>query len=151
MSDLISRAELQDAFDCDCPGKCNDCSYSRHDDDVYSCALIDDAPAVDAVSPGVVEQYKWERDTALAQLAELGIGFCEKMPEMERVRHGRWIENGECEWYGKDMLLSECNARKLLEFLEQHEVFERWEIYEAVLKSLREGGRVYINADWQRR
>ena len=43
------------------------------------------APAVDVVSPGVLEQYKWERDTAIAQLEELGIGFGQKKPDMVEV------------------------------------------------------------------
>jgi hypothetical protein len=46
---------------------------------------IEDAPTIDAVSPGVLEQYKWERDTAIAQLEELGIGFGQKKPDMVEV------------------------------------------------------------------
>ena len=48
-NDLISRAALQNAWSYECSGKCNDCSFSKHDDGVYSCALIDYAPAVDAI------------------------------------------------------------------------------------------------------
>lgn len=48
--------------------------------------LIDDEPTVeDAVSLGVIEQFKWERDTAVAQLEELGIGFGQKKPDMVDV------------------------------------------------------------------
>lgn len=36
---------------------------------------INNAPAVDAVSRGLFDQYKWERDVAISQLKELGIGF----------------------------------------------------------------------------
>ena len=36
---------------------------------------IKNAPAVDAVSRGLFEQYKWERDVAISQLEDLGIGF----------------------------------------------------------------------------
>jgi hypothetical protein len=46
---------------------------------------IEAAPTIDAVSPGVLEQYKWERDTAIAQLEELGIGFGQKKPDMVEV------------------------------------------------------------------
>ena len=47
--------------------------------------MIYAAPTVDAVSPGVVEQFRWERDTAIAQLQELGIGFGQKKPDMVEV------------------------------------------------------------------
>ena len=47
--------------------------------------IVETAPAVDAVSPGVLEQYKWERDTVIAQLEELGIGFGQKKPDMVKV------------------------------------------------------------------
>ena len=57
---------------------------------VVDC-MIKEAPSVDAVSPGVLEQYKWERDTAIAQLEELGLGFGEKVPEIQPVRHGVWM------------------------------------------------------------
>ena len=46
-------------------------------------------PAVDAVSRGVYDQIKWERDIAIEQLAELGIGFGAKVPDM--------VEVGACE------------------------------------------------------
>lgn len=36
---------------------------------------INNAPAVDAVSRGLFDQYKWERDVAISQLEELGISF----------------------------------------------------------------------------
>ncbi len=39
---------------------------------------IDKAPTLDVVSRGLFDQYKWERDVAIAQLAYLGIGFGEK-------------------------------------------------------------------------
>lgn len=40
---------------------------------------IKNAPAVDAVSRGLFEQYKWERDIAISQLEDLGIGFGQKI------------------------------------------------------------------------
>jgi hypothetical protein len=39
---------------------------------------IKNAPAVDAVSRGLFEQYKWERDVAISQLEDLGISFGQK-------------------------------------------------------------------------
>ena len=49
--------------------------------------IVKEAPAVDAVSLGVLEQFKWERDIAISQLEELGIGFGEKKPDTVEVRH----------------------------------------------------------------
>ena len=40
---------------------------------------IENAPAVDAVSRGLFDQYKWERDVAISQLEELGISFGQKI------------------------------------------------------------------------
>lgn len=40
---------------------------------------IENAPSVDVVSRGLFEQYKWERDVAISQLEELGIGFGQKI------------------------------------------------------------------------
>lgn len=78
-NDLISRSALFKVWD-------------RLDETQDPNLLIDamikamqDAPTVDAVSPGVVEQFKWERDIAIAQLEELGIGFGEKVPDMVEV------------------------------------------------------------------
>ena len=63
--------------------------------------MIHNAPTIDAVSPSVVEQYKWERDTAIAQLEELGIGFGQKKPDMVEVVRCR-----ECIHYDPRKFLS---------------------------------------------
>lgn len=36
---------------------------------------IDKAPTLDVVSRGLFDQIRWERDVAIGQLADLGIGF----------------------------------------------------------------------------
>ena len=58
-------------------------------------ALISDAlqkaPAIDAVSREVFEQVQWERDIAITQLAEYGVGFGEKKKDLVEVKHGHWI------------------------------------------------------------
>lgn len=36
---------------------------------------IENARAVDTVSRSLFDQYKWERDVAISQLEDLGIGF----------------------------------------------------------------------------
>ena len=53
--------------------------------------MMKEIPAVDATSLGALEQFKWERDTAIAQLAELGIGFGQKKPDMVEV-----VRCGDC-------------------------------------------------------
>lgn len=61
---------------------------------------IKNAPAVDAVSRGLFEQYKWERDVAISQLEELGIGFGQKIDgvyltkeEYEELLDYKWMYN----------------------------------------------------------
>lgn len=50
-------------------------------------------PAADVRPVGLLEQVEWERDTALAQLAEIGKGLGEKMDDVRPVVRGRWISH----------------------------------------------------------
>ena len=45
-NDLISREKLQKAFERECIGECGCCKHIKHNPE--GCALIDNAPAVDA-------------------------------------------------------------------------------------------------------
>lgn len=61
---------------------------------------INNAPAVDAVSRGLFDQYKWERDVAISQLEELGISFGQKIDgvyltkeEYEELLDYKWMYN----------------------------------------------------------
>ena len=47
--DLISREWLEDAFDNLCCHNCKICRNFRIEDSFYKCALIDNAPTVDAI------------------------------------------------------------------------------------------------------
>lgn len=47
--------------------------------------LIDNAPAVDAVSRAVFEQIQWERDCAMQQLKDHGIPFGGTAPDVVKV------------------------------------------------------------------
>ena len=47
--------------------------------------MIDNTPTIDVVSKGVYDQVRWERDVAISQLEELGIGFGQKKPDMVEV------------------------------------------------------------------
>lgn len=46
---------------------------------------IEEAPVVDAIPRPVAEQIRWERDMAMAQLEEIGVGFCEVADDVVRV------------------------------------------------------------------
>ena len=48
--------------------------------------MIADAPTVDAVPAKAIEQFKWERDTAIQQLEAHGIPFCGKADVVPVVR-----------------------------------------------------------------
>ena len=41
--------------------------------------IVRDMPTVDAVPKKLFDHFKWERDVAIEQLFELGIGFGEKV------------------------------------------------------------------------
>ena len=47
--------------------------------------MIEDAPTIDAVPRSVVDQIRWERDMAIGQLEEIGVGFCEKTDDVVKV------------------------------------------------------------------
>lgn len=51
----------------------------EYTDGVTLQSIIDRVPTEDVVSRELFEQYKWERDIAIEQLAELGIGFGQKI------------------------------------------------------------------------
>lgn len=49
--------------------------------------------AIDALA--VYPRFKWERDTAISQLEEYGIGFAEKKRDLVEV-----VRCKDCKWYG---------------------------------------------------
>lgn len=55
--------------------------------------LICDAPTVDAVPVGAVEQIRWERDIAMQQLQEHGIPFGGKADDVVKV-----CKCKDCKW-----------------------------------------------------
>lgn len=54
--------------------------------DLLKDCINGDIPIVDAVPVKVIEQIKWERDTAIQQLEEHGIPFCGKADVVSVVR-----------------------------------------------------------------
>lgn len=75
--DLISRADAIGAVD----------SIKSTDNwQGAVIALLSALPSADAVSKGVLEQFRWERDVAMAQLEEYGIPFgTDKDEDMVRI------------------------------------------------------------------
>lgn len=75
MDVLISKNVLLDEFE----WLKSVVNESSKDDVEDAIQRIKNAPAVEAVSRGLFEQYKWERDIAIEQLEELGISFGQKI------------------------------------------------------------------------
>ena len=75
MDVLISKNALLDEFEW-LKSVVNESSKDEVEDIIQR---IKNAPAVDAVSKGLYDQIKWERDIALGQLEELGISFGQKI------------------------------------------------------------------------
>ena len=99
MADYINRNELLEDIE----------YYISHtnDEDAEHYAyktckrIIENMPAADVVSRGVLDQIRWERDVAIEQLAEYGICFGEKKRYLAKVRHGKWIKHRDeydCEY-----------------------------------------------------
>ena len=67
---------------------------SSKNDVLETIQRIKNAPAVDAVSRGMFEQYKWERDIAIEQLEELGLGLGQKIEGvyLTREEHEKLLE-----------------------------------------------------------
>lgn len=63
---------------------------------------IEEAPVVDAIPRSVAEQIRWERDMAMAQLEEIGVGFCEVTDDVVKVvrcKDCRWRQSNDvCEY-----------------------------------------------------
>lgn len=108
MNDLIRRESLLEDFgeepmvwtDSDAE------TQERNDWRRYK-SLVENAPAVDAVSRGIYDQVRWERDVAIGQLSSYGISLGEKA-DVTKVVHAYWkkcIDRGMY-WYA----CSNCNC-----------------------------------------
>ena len=58
------------------------------------------------VSRGVVDQIRWERDTAIGQLEEHGIPFCGKAPDVVKV-----VRCKDCKHWRENTLWCDMNSR----------------------------------------
>ena len=54
----------------------------------------------------------------------------------------------EEDWYGRDMELAEEQAKRLADFVSEHQPYYAKSIYDLVARSLMRGNKVVINADW---
>lgn len=52
------------------------------------------------------------------------------------------------EWYGKDMVLTEDQAKKLYEFVSKYDAYNDGEIKRIVAVALFEKDDIVVNADW---
>lgn len=69
----------------------------------YASGFIDNAPTVDAVPRGVVDQIRWERDVAIKQLEEHGIPFCGIAPDVVKV-----VRCKDCKNRGEAVICPMC-------------------------------------------
>lgn len=56
--------------------------------------------------------------------------------------------NGDCDWYGKDMVLTEEQARALAEYSVKKVYWPNNEIERLVAVALLRGHKVIVSADW---
>ena len=63
------------------------CGYVQ----VVDVGDIDEAPTIELERNDLYAQLRWERDTAIAQLAKIGKGFGEQMDDVVVRKKGKWI------------------------------------------------------------
>ena len=56
--------------------------------------------------------------------------------------------NDENDWYGKDMVLTEEQAKRLADFVSEYQPYKAQYVECLVARSLMRGNKVVINADW---
>ena len=102
-------------------GKCKDCGYHsgvNYSDQDCRGRMLRDAIALlkESVPQGVVDQIRWERDTALSQLEQIGKGLGSKMDDIVDLlkehghKAGHWAtHDGEwcCDQCGYEPMIFE--------------------------------------------
>ena len=56
--------------------------------------------------------------------------------------------NDENDWYGKDMVLTEEQAKQLADFVSEYQPYNARDVEYLVARALLHGNKVVINADW---
>ena len=92
----------------------------------YSQSEVDNAPTIEAVSVGTLEQFIWERDIAISQLEELGLSLGQKVDyvkeaidkatpmKLKEVKGMYYITKPVCPRCGDDLFgeyCSECGQK----------------------------------------
>lgn len=72
------------------------------------CNAITRIPAADVVSVEAYKQVMWERDTAIEQLAEYGVGLGEKKRDVEPVVLSHWELHGNDDDLGSSWFCRKC-------------------------------------------
>ena len=58
------------------------------------------------------------------------------------------LRTEENDWYGKDMVLTEEQARAVRQFVKEHNVYDLEDIIGLISDALLDGDNVIVNADW---
>lgn len=91
--------------------------------------LIENSPTVDAVSRGVHDQVRWERDVAFEQLESYGVSFGEKA-EVAKVVHGRWEDEYGGKYANPRYRCSVCKGKALYKM--EQDVLLSWHEVQAL-------------------
>lgn len=139
MSDLIDRQELQTQLDC------VDRLRMITDERVIEVIprwnvskIIENLPSAEAVLKGTYEQVRWERDTALEQLKELGYSLGEKPRKSDLISRAEILDY-------IDNMPSELNA-------EGHRMIRRIRLTEYITDALPSAERTgHWISDWNKK
>lgn len=82
--------EIKKALECCANDKCEECPYDASKCVCFEKDALEYIQQLEAKA-GLVDQYRWERDVAIDQLEQLGIGFGEKV----NGKLPRWISVDE--------------------------------------------------------
>ena len=102
MADLISREAVKNKI-----GFVN-LYFRAHGQEKYLDDLIDEVPAVDAVSREVLEQIKWERDIAMEQLEAHGISFGAKTLDCDGCIYANRKRPQKCSCCRRNRDMKDC-------------------------------------------
>ena len=91
-------------------------------------------------------------DVTIKEVQEFRCPDCGKLVTTKDVNEvnagGSYTGNGDCNWYGEDMVLTEEQARALAEYSVKKIYWPNNEIEKLVAVALLRGHKVVVNADW---
>lgn len=92
--------EIKKGLECCANDKCEECPYDASKCVCFEKEALEYIQQLEAKA-GLVDQYRWERDVAIDQLEQLGIGFGEKV----NGKLPRWISVKDHMPIGEDPVL----------------------------------------------